>query len=401
MGLFANVAKGGAFKKIFPIAASGSIATASSSLGSEPTEALSATRLVDEPSHTPTEANTVEQSEGSAQFQDDVSTHNILSMNQGVDPPLYDNISPAFEEANKGPEHVEAEYISPTSLEETKDIVTSQGLAASLSSIRDPFKPGDINRETHDKLGWSHEFRDEGSTDNELAPGVHLQSDYSIEANLLIGSSLDTELNAQWDSDGVDMAAKARAMLGIEATSEATYNTNLSIEGVPYSLGSERSIKAKALAGAEAEGEASISASSDNVNAAVNGEGFVGAKGEYEANGSLLVNNDDFASVSSSGYAAVGVGADLGATGGYNDGSVEFGFNAGVALGVGAGYKFQGSVDLPGLVTHPEAALEGTLDDLQNTFTEDAINNVAQEAEEATTNAVVDIGDSLADAFGW
>jgi len=95
-----------------------------------------------------------------------------------------------------------------------------------------------------------------------------------------------------------------------------------------------------------------------------NAKAFAGAKAA--AHGSIGLG--DFVRVNASAEAWAGAGAEAGVVAGYDDGKLRLGFNAGAAVGVGAGFSFCVEIDVKKIAGSLISAATGGLIDIDVLF---------------------------------
>lgn len=257
---------------------------------------------------------------------------------------------------------------------------------------------------------------------DEIASGVNLNSEATYNAQSFMGAASSGEVGAQWNSEQAHLYAQGRAMVGAEANVDAAYKGTLDVEGIKYQPGAEAKGHANAFAGAEAEGRGDFNLSSDGARGGLGGEAFAGAKAEAGGSGALSIDGNEFARGEGGVDARAGIGAEFSVDAGYQDGQISYGFDVGAALGVGAGYQYSGSVDAPGIVTHPDAVWESAVEEVSSyvpeipsystdpsTYTAQAEQYVVQQVQEyipvpqevsQVAEIVTDPGSAIEDAIG-
>ena len=250
------------------------------------------------------------------------------------------------------------------------DLIQSLGKQAGIP------QEGQVKGAYEEKLGWEANYNKAHNGSDEIASGVSLESEASYNANVFAGAYSKGNAGVEWNSDQVHVNASTRSMVGIEASQDANYKGRLNIEGIEHQPGADAKASTRAFAGAELEGQGDAVFSKDAAHASLGANAFAGVKAEAQANAALSVNGDDFARGEARGGAWAGVGAEAGADIGYQDGQINFGMNAGAALGVGYGYSYDVSVDAPGIVTHPDAVIEGVQEEIQQYAMEKAQNYI-------------------------
>jgi hypothetical protein len=91
-------------------------------------------------------------------------------------------------------------------------------------------------------------------------------------------------------------------------------------------------------------------------------------KAEVNASGALSIDGNEFARGEGGMDARAGIGVEFDVDAGYQDGQIQYGLDMGAALGVGAGYQYSGSVDAPGIITHPEAVWDSAVEEVNACF---------------------------------
>lgn len=216
------------------------------------------------------------------------------------------------------------------------------------------------------RVGWEASHRTHHSGRDEVAPGIGLNSEATYDAESFVGASSKGEAGAEWNSEEAHLYAQGRTMVGAEANVDASYKGTLDVEGVKYQPGAEAQGHANAFAGAEAEGKGDLSVTSDGARGNLGGGAFAGAKAEVGGSGALSVDGNEFARGKGGVDARAGIGVDANIDAGYQDGQINYGFDAGAAIGVGAGYQYSGSVDAPGIITHPDAVGESAVEEVSS-----------------------------------
>jgi hypothetical protein len=201
---------------------------------------------------------------------------------------------------------------------------------------------------------------------DEIASGVNLNSEATYNAQSFMGAASSGEVGAEWNSEQAHLYAQGRAMVGAEANVDAAYKGTLDVEGVNYQPGAEVQGHANAFAGAEAEGRGDLNVSSDGARGSLGGGAFAGARADASGSGALSIDGNDFARGEGGVDARAGIGAEFSVDAGYQNGQISYGFDVGAALGVGAGYQYSGSVDAPGIVTHPDAVWESAVEEVSS-----------------------------------
>lgn len=220
---------------------------------------------------------------------------------------------------------------------------------------------GQVRRGFVGRVGWESTYNTNHASRDEVVSGVHLNSEGSFNAQSFMGVGSKGEAGIEWNKEQAHLHAQGRVMAGAEANVDGRWKETLDVEGVSYKPGAEVQGNANAFAGAELEGRGDLNVSSDGARGQLGGEAFAGAKAEASAKGGLSVDNNEFARGEGGVNARAGIGAEAKVDVGYQDGQIDFGANFGAALGVGAGYTYKGSVDAPGIVTHPDAVLENAI----------------------------------------
>jgi hypothetical protein len=216
------------------------------------------------------------------------------------------------------------------------------------------------------RAGWESTHHKTHSGQDEIASGVNLNSKATYDAESFIGASSKGEAGAEWNKEEAHLYVQGRTMVGVEANVEASYKGTLDVEGVKYQPGAEVQGHANAFAGAEAEGKGDLNITSDGARGNLGGGAFAGAKAEADGSGALSVDGNEFARVKGGVDARAGIGVDANIDAGYQNGQINYGFDAGAAIGVGAGFRYSGSVDAPGIVTHPDAVWESAVEEVSS-----------------------------------
>lgn len=271
------------------------------------------------------------------------------------------------------------------------------------------------------RAGWESTYSTHHTNRDEVAPGVGWISDASYDAESFIGASSRGEAGAEWNSEEAHLYVEGRTMVGAEANVDAAYRGTLDVEGINYQPGAEAQGHANAFAGAEAEGRGDFDFSSDGASGSLGGGVFAGARAEAGGSGSLSIDGNDFARGEGGVDARAGIGAEFNIDAGYQDGQISYGIDMGAALGVGAGYQYSGSVDAPGIVTHPEAVWESAVGEVSryvpevssytdpSTYNAQAEQYVVQQVQEyipvpqevsQVVEIVSDPGGAIEDAIG-
>jgi hypothetical protein len=245
------------------------------------------------------------------------------------------------------------------------------------------------------RAGWeaSHSTRYTGR--DEVAAGVGLNSDATYNAESFIGASSRGEAGAEWNSEEAHLYMQGRTMVGAEANVDAAYKGTLDVDGINHQPGAEVQGHANAFAGAEAEGRGDLNVSSDCARGSLGGEAFAGAKAEIGGSGAASIDGNEFARGEGGVDARAGIGVDANIDAGYQAGQIQYGIDMGAAIGVGAGYQYSGSVDAPGIVTHPDVVWESAVEEVSsyvpeipsystdpNTYTNQAEQYVVQQVQE-------------------
>jgi hypothetical protein len=244
------------------------------------------------------------------------------------------------------------------------------------------------------RAGWESTYHTAHSGQNEILPGATLNSTSTYDAGSFMGAYSKGEAGVEWNPEEAHLYAQRRSMVGAEANVNAGYNGTLDIEGVNHQLGAEAQGYAKSFAGAEVEDRIDLNVSSDGAYGRIGGEAFAGVKAEVGGSGAISIDGKDFARGEGGVNARAGVGVEGNIDVGYQNGKINYGMDMGVALGVGAGYHYNGSVDAPGIITHPDAVLESAVKEVNSyvpeipsfsvdptTYTNQAEHYVAQQAQ--------------------
>lgn len=245
------------------------------------------------------------------------------------------------------------------------------------------------------RAGWEATDHTTHSGQDEIASGINLNSKATYDAESFMGASSKGEAGAEWNNEEAHMYVQGRTMVGAEANVDASYKGTLDVEGVKYQPGAEAQGHANAFAGAEAEGKGDLNITSDGASGSLGGGAFAGARAEAGGSGALSIDGNDFARGEGGVDARAGIGAEFNVDAGYQDGQISYGIDMGAALGVGAGYQYSGSVDAPGIVTHPDAVWESAVEEVSSyvpevpsfstdpsTYTDQAEQYVVQQVQE-------------------
>ena len=216
------------------------------------------------------------------------------------------------------------------------------------------------------RVGWEASHSTHHSGRDEVAPGIGLNSEATYDAESFVGASSKGEAGAEWNSEEAHLYAQGRTMVGAEAKVDAAYKGTLDVEGINHQPGAEVKGHANAFAGAEAEGRGDLNVSSDGARGSLGGEAFAGAKAELGGSGSASIDGNEFARGEGGVDARAGIGAEFDIDAGYQNGQIQYGVDMGAALGVGAGYQYSGSIDAPGIITHPDAVWESTVEEISS-----------------------------------
>ncbi len=249
------------------------------------------------------------------------------------------------------------------------------------------FEDGKVRAGYEARAGWESTYHTNHSGQDEILPGATLNSKATYDAKSFMGASSRGEVGAEWNRDEAHLYVEGRSMVGAEANVDATYKGTLDVEGIKYQPGAEVNGHANAFAGAEAQGRGDLNISSDGASGSLGGEAFAGAKAEVNTSGALSIDGNDFARGEGGADVRAGIGAEFNVDAGYQDGQIQYGLDMGAALGVGAGYQYSGSVDAPGILTHPDAVWESAVKEVNSympevpTFSVDP-NTYANQAEQ-------------------
>jgi hypothetical protein len=244
------------------------------------------------------------------------------------------------------------------------------------------------------KEGWEDNYNKNYSGSGEVIPGIRVSGEISQEANVFAGAYSKGDSEIKWNSDQASIRASTQSMIGVEATERTSYKGNLDIEGIDRNLGVDANSQTRVFAGSKVSAETDIVISKDNIHGDLGAKAFAGIEIEKKLDGSLSVDGDSFARAETYGGLKAGIGAELNADVGYRDGQINFGMDLGATLGIGASGGFKGSVDAPGILTHPEAVLESVIET-------PGIISHPQAVAESAVSAVENLGDSIADVFSW
>ena len=216
------------------------------------------------------------------------------------------------------------------------------------------------------RVGWEASHSTHHSGRDEIAPGIGLNSEATYDAESFVGASSKGEAGAEWNSEEAHLYAQGRTMVGAEANVDAAYKGTLDVEGINHQPGAEVQGHANAFAGAEAEGRGDLNVSSDGARGSLGGEAFAGAKAELGWSGAASIDGNEFARGEGGVDARAGIGAEFDIDAGYQNDQIQYGVDMGAALGVGAGYQYSGSVDAPGIITHPDAVWESAVEEVSS-----------------------------------
>jgi hypothetical protein len=158
-----------------------------------------------------------------------------------------------------------------------------------------------------------------------------------------------------------------------------------------------------------------LNVSSEGARGNLGGEVFPGAKAEAGGSGAVSINGNELAS----GEDGVDLRADIGAEfefdAGYQDSRISYGIEVCAGIGVGARYQYSGSVDAPGIITHPDAVWDSAVEEVTsyvpempnfstdpNTYTAQAEQYVVQQVQEYVPVAeeVSQVAEVISDLVG-
>jgi hypothetical protein len=227
-------------------------------------------------------------------------------------------------------------------------------------------KDGQVRSGYEARVGWESTYHTTHSGQDEILPGATLNSEATYDAESFIGASSKGEAGVEWNREEAHLYAQGRSMVGAEANVNAGYKGALDVEGVNYQPGAEVQGHASAFAGAEVEGRGDLNISSEGAQGRIGGEAFAGAKAEAGGSGALSIDGNEFARGGGGVDARAGAGEEFDAGLGYQNGQIEYGIDMGLAVGVGAGIEYSGSVDAPGILTHPDAVWEGAVKEVSS-----------------------------------
>lgn len=175
--------------------------------------------------------------------------------------------------------------------------------------------------------------------------GAALRGDLNFQAGALKGNvfgelaSYDT--SGKWEAsvgrDGVKLAASGQA--GIYAARV----------GVNAELGGAQ-VAGQAYIGAQVQGEAAAVLRAGQAYVGAGGEVFAGGKAEGSLSYTQQIVDGLSVKGTASGYVSYGVGAQFDVKFGYDEGKIRLGGSVGATLGVGAGAKFDITIDAKGIV---------------------------------------------------
>jgi len=214
------------------------------------------------------------------------------------------------------------------------------------------------------RAGWAASHSAHHTGRDEVTPGIGLNSNATYDAESFIGASSRGEAGAEWNSEEANLYVHGRTMVGAESNVEAAYKGTLDVDGINHQPGAEVQGHANAFAGAEVKGKGDLNVSSDGARGSLGGEAFAGAKAEIGGSAAASIDGNEFARGKGGVDARAGIGVDANMDMGYQDGQIQYGIDMGAALGVGAGFHYSGSVDAPGIVTHPDAVWESAVEEV-------------------------------------
>jgi hypothetical protein len=244
------------------------------------------------------------------------------------------------------------------------------------------------------KEGWEYNYNKNNSGSGEVMPGVKVSGEISQDANIFAGVHSKGNADVEWNSEQASIRASTQSVFGVEATEKTSVKGSLDIEGIDHNLGVNASSQTRGFAGAKVDAETDITFSEDNIYGSLRGKAFTGVEVEKKLGGSLSVDGDDFARVEAHGGVKAGIGAELNADIGYHDGQIDFEMDIGASIGIGGSVGYKGSVDAPGILTHPEAVIKSVIET-------PGIISHPQVVAESAVSTVENVGDSIADVFGW
>jgi hypothetical protein len=249
------------------------------------------------------------------------------------------------------------------------------------------------------KKGWEDNYNKSHSGSGEVIPGARVSGEISQEVNIFAGAYGKGGADIEWDSEQPSIHGRAftQSVVGVEATEKTSVKGSLDIEGIDHDLGVDANSQTRAFVGSKIEAETDVILSKDNVHGGLRGKAFTGIEVEKKLDGSLSVDGDSFARAEAHGGGKVGIGAELNADVGYRDGQINVEMGLGAAFGVGASGGFKGSIDAPGILTHPEDVLKSVIET-------PGIISHPQAVAESAVSTVENLGDTIArvaDIFPW
>jgi antitoxin component HigA of HigAB toxin-antitoxin module len=242
------------------------------------------------------------------------------------------------------------------------------------------------------KEGWGANYNKNHSGSGEVIPGVVASGEVTQEANVFAGAYSKGDAYIKWNSEQVGISTSTQSMIGVEVNEKTSVKGSLDIEGIDHNVGVDASSQTRGFAGAKVGAETDIVLSEDNVYAGLGAKAFAGVEIQRKLGGSLSVDGDSFTRAEIHAAAKAGIGAELNVDVGYRNGQIDFEIDMDAAFGIGYGVGFKASVDAPGILTHPEAVIES--------ITPGIISH-PQVVTESVVITVEDLGDSIADVFGW
>jgi len=273
----------------------------------------------------------------------------------------------------------------------------SNSLIQALGNQAGMSPEGEAHSNYEVKAGWEANYNNAYSGSDEVAPGIGLNSEASYNAAFFAGAYSKGDAGAEWNTDQAHLHAHTRSMVGLEASQDASYKGTLEVEGINYQPGAEFQGHTNAFAGAEVEGGGDLNVSSDGAYGSLGGDAFAGAKAEAGGSGAMSIDGNEFARGEGGVDARAGVGVNANIDAGYQDGHIQYGVDMGAAVGVGAGYHYSGSVDAPGIITHPDAVWESAVHEIPsfstdpNTYTAHAEHYVVEQFQDYVPSIPVEV----------
>lgn len=269
--------------------------------------------------------------------------------------------------------------------------------------------------------GWEYDYNNHHTSENEIVPGLVVQTEASVEFRAAAEAYFRGEFNASISSDTLNVNLSAET--GVQAVVSATgnYNASVGIPVVDLSFGSNTEGQAEAFAGSRAAGAVDTSLGFDGVYLGLGGEAFAGSTASVNGSQALVFNGQEMAEVAASAGVQAGIGISANYDIGFRNGEFSFNIGASLALGIGIEFEFGGSVNL-GIITDSVSDIwdtgtdwisdtwdEGTeyisdAFDVGYEFAGNAIDvgaEVVSDVVDAGVEAVSDAGETIGKVFPW